>query len=614
MMLHRSGLVALFAASLTLVQCKTPGVDSGEASSIKSAGGPGSVAKGNNVDALPVVDGVDEAANAEAVFAALKSSGIPDAKRRVYANRIGHYLSFLGQDATSAAGKKVLSRLMSSSMQFIICDDFNDWECLEQKPVITPRSAYRQDTQDDLGAPVDVPEAFNMEYWFTEAWDKDVTKANPSQMLALHLAEKINTEAVKRMSMAVYGIDDIKKSMKPVYDAIIAKLNSGVDVRAVVDTNGVNKLAPKEPLVLAFAKPTGGKAWAFDPVQTPKTVNTNIEMQYNGTVALMEALNKGAKNEDEYRARIEWPNRGIMHNKFVVFDRGNGKSVWTGTSNVTETCMGTERNSNVGIFINSTAIADTYQAEFEEMYTYQEQPVEDPKLLNAKGKPGVKLGLFHTDKTPNTKRYFRFNDGTEARVHFAPTDDGEHRVILPMLLSAQKGDIVRISMFGAGGIELVRAMQYAEAKGALVWIVLDCVTGTPILRGATGTVLDPNPYAKKPDGQILVRRSTWKKLNHHKTATLTRATPQGEQAMMAVIGSQNWSVTGNDQNDENMVTIRATEGELQFAKDFNEHFDKRLWVVAEKGELVPNKPYKEQGSCKGDSDGDDPDAAAEAEQ
>ncbi len=615
-MMRRSALLAFIVVSITMVQCKTPGGDGGSesVSSIKAAGDGGGGAKAN-VGTLPAIEGVDEAANTAAAFAALKSSGLTEANRTKYASRIGHYLTFLGQDMGTAAGKKVLSRLLSGSTQFILCDDFNDWECLEQKPLITPRSDYRQDTADDLGTPVDVSQPFKMEYWFTNQFDVDPAQADASKMLALHLADKINKEAKVGMSAALYGIDDIKKSMKPVYDAIVSKANSGVDVRAVMDTNGVSKLAPKQPLILAFNKPAGSKPWIFDEVQTPRTTNTNVEMQYNGTVALMEALNKDAKNEDEYRARIEWPNRGIMHNKFMVFDRGNGKSLWTGTSNVTETCMGTERNTNVGLFIDSTPIAETYQTEFDEMYTYQKDPVVDEKLLNAAGKPGVKLGRFHTNKTANTKRYFRFSNKTEARVHFAPTDDGEHRSILPALLSAQPGDTFRIAMFGAGGIELIRAMQYAEAQGALVWVVLDCVTGTPVLRLKTGSLLDENPYVKKPEGQLLIRRSTWRKLNHHKTATVTRNTPQGEKADMAIIGSQNWSVTGNDQNDENMISLRTTGGtELQFAKDFNDHFDSRLWVASEKGELVPNTPYTEQGSCKGERDDDDPDAAAAAEE
>ncbi len=613
-MMRRSGLLAFIVVSITMIQCKTPGGEgAGESASQVKATGSSNGAKAN-VNTLPAIAGVDEEANTAAAFAALKSAGLTEANRSEYAARIGHYLTFLGQDAGSAAGKKVLSRLLSGSTQFILCDDFNDWECLEQKPLITPRSEYRQDTADDLGIPVDVAEPFKMEYWFTNQFDVDAAQADPSSMLALRLADKINKEAKVGMSAALYGIDDIKKSMKPVYDAIVNKANGGVDVRAVMDTNGISKLAPKQPLILAFNKPAGNKPWIFDEVQTPRTTNTNVEMQYNGTASLMQALNKNANNEDEYRARIEWPNRGIMHNKFMVFDRGNGKSLWTGTSNVTETCMGTERNTNVGLFIDNTAVAETYQTEFDEMYTYQKDPVVDEKILNAKGKPGVKLGRFHTNKTANTKRYFRFSDKTEARVHFAPTDDGEHRSILPALLAAQPGDIFRIAMFGAGGIELIRAIQYAEAQGAFVWIVLDCVTGTPVLRLKTGSLLDENPYVKTPKGQLLIRRSTWKKLNHHKSATVTHKTPQGDKADMAIIGSQNWSVTGNDLNDENMISLRATGGsELAFAKDFNEHFDKRLWVAAENGELVPNLAYTEQGSCKGDGEVD-PEAEAASEE
>ena len=48
-----------------------------------------------------------------------------------------------------------------------------------------------------------------------------------------------------------------------------------------------------------------------------------------------------------------------------------------------------------------------------------------------------------------------------------------------------------------------------------------------------------------------------------------------------IIGSQNWSTAGNDDNDENMITIRNRKNGVQAARDFNDEFDHHLWKAAQ---------------------------------
>jgi phosphatidylserine/phosphatidylglycerophosphate/cardiolipin synthase-like enzyme len=189
---------------------------------------------------------------------------------------------------------------------------------------------------------------------------------------------------------------------------------------------------------------------------------------------------------------------------------------------------------------------------------------------------GFQAGKFHRNKRPNTKRYFKFGDGTELRVHFAPTDDGEHRSLVPLLLSAKAGDVIRISMFGSSGVELVRALQFAASRGARIQIILDKQQAGGLAswaRAASGNLAEPNPYGSG-QGSLEFKLSTWEGKNHHKVATITRANGVAE---ILVAGSQNWSVGGNDKNDENMLTIRNVKQGLAAARDFNTHFDTRLW-------------------------------------
>ncbi|MGZ5280461.1 MAG: phospholipase D-like domain-containing protein, partial [Pseudobdellovibrionaceae bacterium] len=197
--------------------------------------------------------------------------------------------------------------------------------------------------------------------------------------------------------------------------------------------------------------------------------------------------------------------------------------------------------------------------------------------------PSLITGRFHKQKRPNTKRYFQFSDGHELRLHFSPTDDGEHRAILPMLWTAKAGDTIRISMFGSGGVEGVRALQAAAARGVKIQIVLDNVTGSGLyswIKDSEGNFMEENPYApgnQQVQDNIKVRLNNWPGLNHQKTATLTRANGRVETL---IVGSQNWSLSGNDTNDENMVTIRHKTQSVKAGEAFNENFDKFMYPLA----------------------------------
>jgi len=214
--------------------------------------------------------------------------------------------------------------------------------------------------------------------------------------------------------------------------------------------------------------------------------------------------------------------------------------------------------------------------------------VKSKLVRNSDEKSPAMAGRFHRNKYPVSKRFFKFNDGTNVRVHFAPTDDAEHRVILPMLLSAKEGDEIRISMFGGTGYEIVRAMQFAVAKGANIKIVYDSKLGHGLTSWTRDRVLNvfmDNPYigkilnAPKKPGSISVRISTWKGKNHYKAGTITRRLDNGTlRAEQIIVGSQNWSSGGNDYNDENLISIQNTDKDVEAAVLFNKEFDTRLWV------------------------------------
>ena len=481
---------------------------------------------------------------------------------------------------------KAIQRLFIASTQFLDCPMI-DWECIEKTPLLTPKADFRLESKSDLGAPLKAGSSLDMDVFFTEAWD-----GSPRAGVVDRFAERLNSDVGKSLSIAMYGIDDIDGSMKGVYDAISEHAKtSSVDVRAVVDISGFER--GKSPWVFDYVKPdeksTNYANWLFGASVNPDNAGgMHATFQYDGTPNFIHLMNDGIKTPEESRVRLEWPTAHIMHNKYAVLENHQGqKSVWAGTANFSNHCMGTEANANMSIYIRNDSIAQAYLDEFNLMFNFDpNQKVQSKLVVNSSDKTPAQVGRFHRNKVPVSHRLFTFDDGTKVRVHFAPTDDAEHRVILPMLLSAKAGDEIRISMFGGTGYEIVRAMQYAVAKGANVRIVYDMRLGHGLTSWTRDQILNvfmKNPYIGKvgsnaKPGSISVRSSTWKGKNHYKVGTLTRKLDNGEmRAEEIIVGSQNWSSGGNDNNDENLISIQNINKDVQAAAIFNNEFDTRLW-------------------------------------
>ena len=471
-------------------------------------------------------------------------------------NRVARYLDFLKLPEPERL--VVQTRLFESSTQFLFCEA-EDWACLESAPGITPLALHRTDSEAGLGAKFEVKAPLKIDYFFTEQWYR--TRKNPDTEKPVKIRDhadianelqKVINKNWQRVSMAIYGIDGIgeidsktkqvNNSMQEVFKGIKSQPNA----RAVVDIEIYkNNLESGTPV---------------------------ITYQYPTTKLLYESMNQDSAVEQR-KLRLEWPAANIMHNKFFVFEDHADKSVWTGTANISKNCMGDEDFANMAIYIKNSEVAAAYLTEFEEMFNYAPQ---------GEIKAPTRVGRFHQNKKPNTNRYFSFSDGSELSLHFSPTDDGEHRAILPLILSAGEGDVLRISMFGSGGAEYVRALQYAAARGAIVKVFVDRDTSFQIStswinRKAQVRLQGVNPYGVVR-GKLEIKHTDWGagNMDHHKSATLTRKTPRGMVAHALVVGSQNWSTAGNDENDENMLVLRNPEG-LQIVKDYNTHFDALIW-------------------------------------
>ena len=573
---------------------------------------------------------IDKGELAEALKLALKKSsvGMPEDEFNRAAERLRHYLSFLGltakdfkkaavnsstvspegtvtlatpitkpasskgpddgddEDDKTPSNLKAIQRLFIASTQFLDCQNLLDWECLEKSPSLKPKANFRTESKENLGAPIIAGNSLDMDVFFTEAWD-----GSPRSGVVDHFTEKLEHDVGKSLSIAMYGIDDIKGTMSGVYNAIVnhSKIASE-NVRAVIDVSGFEKgTVWNFDYVTPDEKSPNFQNWMFGNSQSGIGMHTTF--QYDGTPDFIHVMNDGIKTQEESRVRIEWPTSHIMHNKFAVLENHQGiKSVWTGTANISNHCMGAEANSNMSVYIRNDYIAKAYLDEFNLMFNFDPSLLVKSKLVKSSDEKNPAMtGRFHRNKYPVSNRFFKFNDGTNVRVHFAPTDDAEHRVILPMLLSAKSGDEIRISMFGGTGYEIVRAMQFAVAKGANVRIVFDSKLGHGLsswIRDRVLNVFMKNPYIGRvglpsgsTPGSISVRSSTWKGKNHYKVGSLSRKLPNGEmRAEQIIVGSQNWSSGGNDNNDENLISIQNIRTDVPAAILFNNEFDNRLWV------------------------------------
>lgn len=491
-----------------------------------------------------------------------------------------------GEDASDSgpSNLKAIRGLFAGSTQFLFCERLTDIECLEKKPFSNPSALFRRESRSDLGSPVHAGDALDMELFFNQAWDGH----SPSSGLVNRLAERLREAATRDLSMAVYGIDDVEGTMKPVYDAILgASRNPRIRVRGIVDIMGIERSTTG--WLFSYAPPTNPSAlhpWLFGP--SASGTGMHATFQYEGTPSLLRELN--SEGTDSPRARVEWPSAHIMHNKFLVMENTLGhKAVWTGTANLSNHCMGSELNSNMAAFIRNDFISQAFLDEFNLMFELDPNlAVRSRVVVPSSGSTTLPIGRFHHNKFPVSRRLFTFTDGTAVRVHFAPTDDAQHRVILPMLYSAKAGDEIRISMFGGTGFEIVRAFQYAVAQGAHIRIVFDRRLGhgtTSWIRDPILNIYNPNPFLDlihpRVPGSIQVRVSTWSGKNHYKAGSLSRKQSNGSvRTEELIFGSQNWSSGGNDENDENVVSIQNLRRPVPSADAFNDEFDHHLWTEA----------------------------------
>lgn len=216
----------------------------------------------------------------------------------------------------------------------------------------------------------------------------------------------------------------------------------------------------------------------------------------------------------------------IMHNKFYIFDN---KIVITGSANLSHTDM-SGYNSNAIIVINSPAAAKIYTEEFNQMYE----------------------GKFHSNKilTENT-----------SGIYFSPQNKTIQNTILPLIRNSK--NYIYIPAFLISHKEMVSELIQAKNRGVDVRIITDALNASAKyskvreLRAAGMPVKIEN-YAGKMHSKTMIIDDRY-----------------------LVLGSMNFSKSGESKNDENLMVIENKEAAIFYKKFFLYLWDK-----------IPNKWLK----------------------
>lgn len=316
------------------------------------------------------------------------------------------------------------------------------------------------------------------EVYFTDPLNvKDPTQWQSS--IEGRLIEKINA-AKTSIHIASFEFD-----LTPVAEALIAAKQRGVDVRWVTD-NEHGLEADVEP--------------------------------GHGQFAMLQQ--RGIEVRSDTRS-------ALMHNKFWIFD---GKTAWTGSTNIT--VSGVFQQNNNTVVIHSPEVAAIYEREFTEMWDGQYGP-----------------------NSPSTAdQQSVVVNGTPIQLYFSPEDEVMTRII-PYVRGAQSS--IRFLAFSFTDQPLAQAMIDRASTGVDVAGVFEKV-GSETESAQLGTLY----CAKLP-----VRQDGNPRFLHDKVIVVDNR--------YVITGSFNFSENATESNDENVIIIDNP----QIASLYMQEFE-RIWNIA----------------------------------
>ncbi|MFO0632846.1 MAG: phospholipase D-like domain-containing protein [Nannocystaceae bacterium] len=367
--------------------------------------------------------------------------------------------------------------------------------------------------------------------------------------------------AHETVDFAIYGM----RNQSQILAALQAAKARGVQVRGVVDRDreGKNYYASTDALVAALgdigsdqksderlAKQRARKDFGGEP-QCDRPEGTQGPVQclaYDlGDSCLLAAHASREKLGDS---------DAIMHDKFFVVD---GEHVWTGSTNVSDSCSG-GYNANLVVVAHSRKLAQWYTAEFEQMY---------------------RKGFFHTQKVPQGPSRVELGNA-EVELRFSPQDDPIRDGVRPLLKHARER--IDIAVFFLTHKHIVEDLITAHERGVKVRVVID----------ATGARNEYSKHELLRAAGIPVKVENWGGKMHMKSAAI--------DGKVVIAGSMNWTSSGEYNNDENTLLLRSDELATQYHAFFE-----TMWNGLPEALLTANPDPESRSSGTSCSDGVDND-------
>ncbi len=238
----------------------------------------------------------------------------------------------------------------------------------------------------------------------------------------------------------------------------------------------------------------------------------------------------------------------LMHNKFMIFDN---KTVWTGTANLTDTCL-SGFNSNITFIIRSNSISKFYEMEFENFVQ----------------------GKFHSSKQkiPAFETNEKYRSIT---TFFSPKDKVISTQIIPEIKMAKH--YIFIPAFIATHSDFANELIKAKKRGVDVRLIID----------ATSARNKYSIHSLLRNNNIPVKTENFAGKMHSKAVII--------DDKVAFVGSMNLTKSGNVYNDENCLKIENKQVVLELKKYFLQ-----VWA------LIPDKylhfdpapeSFESVGSC-----------------
>lgn len=270
---------------------------------------------------------------------------------------------------------------------------------------------------------------------------------------------------------------------------------------------------------------------------------------YPETHNFLSSFDKNQLKNDYSKEKVK--SSIIMHNKFAIFDK---TTVFTGSMNFSRTGF-SGFNSNSVLIINSLSSAKIFEHEFEQMFN----------------------GKFHQAKTEETQNY-----PGEYAIYFSPQDKVITNKIIPLVKEAQ--NYIYIPIFVITHEELTQALINAHNRGVDVKLITD----------ATNAKISRSKVKILRKAGIPVKIENYAGKMHSKTIII--------DDNYLILGSMNFSKSGENKNDENCVIIKNSKL-TKFYKGFFEYMWTKIPDVYLKRYPMPESS-ESVGSCTDGVDND----------